>query len=95
LIISVLVTMAALWCALGSVAESSYLVRTQRTAGFFAVDQAGQVLVLPFAVVAVAVAFTSHPAPLTWLAPVTMGVHLVSAVVLPAVPWVRAPGRSR
>jgi hypothetical protein len=54
---------------------------------------AGDLLVLPFAITTVAVATTSHLDLLTYLVPVTIGALLIAAFVLPALPWMRAPGK--
>lgn len=50
-------------------------------------------LVLPFIVATVVVATTSHLLPLTYLVPFTIAALLVSAFVLPAVPWMRLPSK--
>lgn len=55
----------------------------------------GDLLVLPFVVTTVVIAFTSHLTLLTYLVPATIAALVLSAVALPALPWMRAPSRHR
>lgn len=56
---------------------------------------AGDLLVLLSVVATIIVAATSHLMLLTYLVPFTIGALLVSALALPALPWMRAPSKPR
>lgn len=51
---------------------------------------AGDLLMLPFLVAMVVMAATPHPARLAHLVPYTLATLVVSAIALPALPWMRA-----
>jgi hypothetical protein len=56
---------------------------------------AGDLLVLPFALATAALAVTGHSTTLAFLAPATLGMLVISLIVLPAIPWMWEPGAPR